>query len=98
VLPLALPGILTGTILTLANAIGETAPLLLIGMNAFVTTPPEGLLSAATTLPTQIFIWADSPERGFVAKTSAGIIVLLVFLILMNAVAIFLRRRLERTW
>jgi phosphate transport system permease protein len=98
VLPLALPGILTGTILTLANAIGETAPLLLIGMNAFVTTPPEGLLSAATTLPTQIFIWADSPERGFVAKTSAGIIVLLAFLILMNAVAIFLRRRLERTW
>jgi phosphate transport system permease protein len=98
VLPLALPGILTGTILTLANAIGETAPLLLIGMNAFVTTPPEGLLSAATTLPTQIFIWADSPERGFVAKTSAGIIVLLAFLILMNAVAIFLRRKFERRW
>ena len=98
VLPLALPGILTGTIIGLAQALGETAPLLLIGMNAFVTTPPEGLMSAATTLPTQIYIWADSPERGFVAKTSAGIVILLVFLILMNAVAIFLRRRLERTW
>jgi phosphate transport system permease protein len=98
VLPLALPGILTGTIISLAHALGETAPLLLVGMNAFVTTPPDGLLDAATTLPTQIYIWADSPERGFVAKTSAGIIVLLVFLILMNGVAIFLRRRLERTW
>ncbi len=98
VLPLALPGILTGTIISLAHALGETAPLLLVGMNAFVTTPPDGLLDAATTLPTQIYIWADSPERGFVAKTSAGIVVLLVFLIAMNAVAIFLRRRLERTW
>lgn len=98
VLPLALPGILTGTIISLAHALGETAPLLLVGMNAFVTTPPDGLLDAATTLPTQIYIWADSPERGFVAKTSAGIIILLVFLIAMNAVAIFLRRRLERTW
>lgn len=98
VLPLALPGILTGTIISLAHAFGETAPLLLVGMNAFITSPPGGLTDAATTLPTQIFIWADSPERGFVAKTSAGILVLLAFLIIMNSIAIFLRRRLERTW
>ncbi len=98
VLPLALPGILTGTIIGLAQALGETAPLLLIGMNAFITSPPGGITDAATALPTQIFIWADSPERGFVAKTSAGILVLLAFLITMNAVAIYLRRRLERTW
>lgn len=98
VLPLAMPGILTGTIISLAHALGETAPLLLVGMNAFITSPPSGILDAATTLPTQIYIWADSPERGFVAKTSAGIIVLLGFLIVMNAVAIFLRRRLERSW
>ncbi len=98
VLPLALPGILTGTIIGLAQALGETAPLLLIGMNAFITSPPGGLMEASTALPTQVFIWADSPERGFVARTSAGILVLLGFLILMNAIAIFLRQRLERTW
>ncbi len=98
VLPLAIPGILTGTIIGLAQALGETAPLLLIGMNAFVPGDPGGLTDASTALPTQIFIWADSPERGFVAKTSAGILVLLGFLITMNAVAIYLRRRLERTW
>ena len=98
VLPLALPGILTGTIIGLAQALGETAPLLLIGMNAFITSPPGGLMDASTALPTQIFIWADSPERGFVSRTSAGILVLLGFLIFMNAVAIFLRQRLERTW
>jgi phosphate transport system permease protein len=98
VLPLALPGILTGTIIGLAQALGETAPLLLVGMNAFITAPPGGILDASTALPTQIFIWADSPERGFVARTSAGILVLLGFLIVMNAVAIFLRQRLERTW
>lgn len=98
VLPLALPGILTGTIIAMAAALGETAPLLLIGMNAFITSPPGGILEAATTLPTQIYIWADSPERGFVARTSAGIIVLLGFLLIMNAVAIFLRQRLERRW
>lgn len=98
VLPLALPGILTGTIIGLAQALGETAPLLLIGMNAFVPGDPGGITDAATALPTQIFIWADSPERGFVAKTSAGIMVLLAFLITMNAVAIYFRRRLERTW
>jgi len=98
VLPLAVPGILTGTIIGLAQALGETAPLLLIGMNAFVTSPPGGLLDASTALPTQIFMWADSPERGFVSRTSAGILVLLAFLILMNLVAIVLRRRFERTW
>ncbi len=98
VLPLAMPGILTGAIIGLAQALGETAPLLLIGMNAFITSPPGGLLDASTALPTQIFIWADSPERGFVARTSAGILVLLGFLIVMNGVAIFLRQRLERKW
>ena len=98
VLPLAMPGILTGTIIGLAHALGETAPLLLIGMNAFITDPPGGILDAATALPTQIYIWADSPERGFVSRTSAAILVLLGFLILMNGLAIFLRQRLERTW
>ncbi len=98
VLPLALPGILTGTIIGLAQALGETAPLLLVGMNAFLTSTPGGLTEAATALPTQIFLWADSPERGFVSRTSAAILVLLGFLIVMNGVAVLLRRRLERTW
>ncbi len=96
VLPLAVPGILTGTIIGLAHALGETAPLLLIGMNAFMTDAPGGIMDAATALPTQIYIWADSPERGFVARTSAGILVLLAFLLVMNGVAIYLRQRLER--
>lgn len=98
VLPLAMPGILTGTIIGLAHALGETAPLLLIGMNAFITSPPGGVMEASTALPTQIYLWADSPERGFVARTSAGILVLLAFLIFMNGLAIFLRQRLERRW
>jgi phosphate transport system permease protein len=98
VLPPALPGIMTGTIIGLAHAFGETAPLLLIGMNAFITSPPAGFLDASTALPTQIFLWADSPERGFVARTSAAILVLLGFLMVMNAVAIFLRQRFERQW
>ncbi len=98
VLPLAMPGILTGTIIGLAHALGETAPLLLIGMNAFITSAPSGVLDASTALPTQIYIWADSPERGFVSRTSAAILVLLGFLVLMNGLAIFLRQRLERTW
>ncbi|HUF87363.1 MAG TPA: phosphate ABC transporter permease PstA [Thermohalobaculum sp.] len=98
VLPLAMPGILTGTIIGMAQALGETAPLLLIGMNAFITAAPEGVTDAATALPTQIFIWADSPERGFVSRTSAAILVLLGFLIAMNALAIYLRRRFERQW
>jgi phosphate transport system permease protein len=98
VLPLALPGIMTGTIIGLAHALGETAPLLLIGMNAFITSPPGGFLEPSTSLPTQIYIWADSPERGFVARTSAGILVLLGFLVVMNGIAVFLRQRLERQW
>ena len=98
VLPLAMPGILTGTIIGLAQALGETAPLLLIGMNAFITSAPGGLTDPATALPTQIFIWADSPERGFVARTSAAILVLIGFLVAMNAIAIFLRQKLERQW
>ena len=98
VLPLALPGILTGTIIGLAQALGETAPLLLIGMNAFITSAPTSVLDASTALPTQIFLWADSPERGFVARTSAAILVLLGFLMMMNAIAIYLRQRFERTW
>ena len=98
VLPLAMPSIMTGTIIGLAQALGETAPLLLIGMNAFITSPPEGVLEASTALPTQIYIWADSPERGFVARTSAAILVLLGFLVLMNGIAIFLRQRFERRW
>jgi phosphate transport system permease protein len=99
VLPLAMPGILTGTIIGLAQALGETAPLLLIGMNAFIPSVDNmGLLEPATSLPTQIFSWADSPERGFVARTSAAILVLLGFLVIMNAIAIFLRQYFQRKW
>jgi phosphate transport system permease protein len=98
VLPLAMPGILTGTIIGLAQALGETAPLLLVGMNAFVTAAPATPFDPSTALPTQIFIWADSPERGFVSRTSAAILVLLGFLVMMNALAIYLRNRFERTW
>ncbi|MEI4262944.1 phosphate ABC transporter permease PstA [Roseovarius sp. D0-M9] len=98
VLPLAMPGILTGTIIGLAQALGETAPLLLIGMNAFITSAPSTPFDSATALPTQIFIWADSPERGFVSRTSAAILVLLSFLILMNGIAIYLRQKFERKW
>jgi len=98
VLPLAMPGILTGTIIGLAQALGETAPLLMIGMVAFIVDIPAGFTDAATVLPVQVFLWADSPERGFVEKTSAAIIVLLGFLILMNAVAVLLRKRFERRW
>ena len=99
VVPLAMPGILTGVIIGLAHALGETAPLLLIGMNAFIPSIENlGLLEPATAFPTQIYAWADSPERGFVARTSAAILVLLGFLIVMNAVAIFLRQRFERKW
>jgi phosphate transport system permease protein len=98
ILPLSMPSILTGTIIGLAQALGETAPLLLIGMNAFITSLPAGVLEASTALPTQIYIWADSPERGFVARTSAAILVLLAFLVIMNGIAIFLRQRFERRW
>jgi phosphate transport system permease protein len=98
VLPLAMPGVMTGTIIAMAQAIGETAPLLLIGMNAFMTAAPSTPFESATTLPTQIFIWADSPERGFVSRTSAAILVLLGILVTMNALAIYLRSRFERRW
>jgi phosphate transport system permease protein len=98
VLPLAMPGILTGTIIGMAHALGETAPLLMIGMVAFIVDIPQGITDAATVLPVQIFIWADSPERAFVERTSAAILVLLVILLMMNALAIVLRRRFERRW
>ncbi len=98
VLPLALPGILTGTIIGMARALGETAPLLMIGMRAFVATPPSGFTDNATVLPMQIFLWSDQIDRGFVERTSAAIIVLLVFLLLMNGLAIYLRNRFEKRW
>ncbi|MDX1401108.1 MAG: phosphate ABC transporter permease PstA [Kiloniellales bacterium] len=98
VLPLALPGMLTGTIIGMARALGETAPLLMIGMVAFVVDIPSGIFDPATALPVQIFLWADSPERAFVERTSAAIMVLLAFLIVMNALAVVLRRRFERRW
>ena len=98
VLPLALPGILTGTIIGMARALGETAPLLMIGMRAFVATPPDGLTSAATVLPVQIFLWSDEIDRGFIERTSAAIIVLLLFLLLMNGIAIYLRNKFEKSW
>lgn len=98
VLPLAMPGILTGTIIGLANALGETAPLLLIGMVAFVVDYPTTPFEPATALPVQVYMWANEAERAFVERTSGAIIVLLVFLVLMNLVAIILRRRFERRW
>lgn len=98
ILPLAMPTVMTGTIISLARALGETAPLLLIGMNAFMTSAAHGVFDASTALPTQIYIWSDSPERGFVSRTSAAILVLLAFLILMNGIAIFLRQRFQRRW
>ena len=98
VLPLAMPGILTGTIIGLAQALGETAPLLMIGMVAFIVDIPQSVTDSATVLPVQVFLWADSPERAFVEKTSAAIMVLLAFLVVMNAVAVFLRKRFERRW
>jgi phosphate transport system permease protein len=98
VLPLAAPGVLTGTIIGLANALGESAPLLLIGMVAFVVDVPTTPLEPATALPVQIYMWANEAERAFVERTSGAIIILLVFLILMNSFAIILRRRFERRW
>jgi phosphate transport system permease protein len=98
VLPLAMPGMLTGTIIGLAQALGESAPLLMIGMVAFIVDIPGGPMDPATALPVQIFLWADSPERGFVERTSAAIMVLLAFLISMNALAVYLRKKFERRW
>jgi len=98
VMPLALPGMLTGTIIGMARALGETAPLLMIGMVAFIVDIPAGFNDPSTALPVQIYLWADSPERAFMERTSAAIMVLLVFLITMNAAAVLLRKRFERRW
>ena len=98
VLPLALPGMLTGTIIGMARALGETAPLLMIGMVAFIVDIPHGFTDPATVLPVQIYLWADSPERAFVERTSAATLALLMFLILMNGLAVVLRRKFEKRW
>ncbi len=98
VLPLAMPGILTGTIIGMAQALGETAPLLMIGMIAFIVDVPGGFTDPATVLPVQIYLWADSPERAFVERTSAAIMVLLTFLVFMNIMAVMLRKKFERRW
>jgi phosphate transport system permease protein len=98
VLPLAMPGMLTGTIIGMARALGETAPLLMIGMVAFIVDVPKGFTDPATVLPVQVFLWSDSPERAFVERTSGAIIVLLAFLIVMNAAAVILRNRFEKRW
>ena len=98
VLPAAMPGIITGTIIGIARAIGESAPLLMIGMVAFILVPPSTPWDSATTLPVQIYLWADSPERGFAEKTSAAILVLLSALIVLNVLAIWLRKRFEIKW
>ncbi len=98
VLPNAMPGMLTGAIIGMSQALGETAPLLMIGMVAFIVDVPTGITDSATVLPVQIYLWSDSPERGFVALTSAAIMVLLMFLIAMNTLAVILRKRLEKRW
>ncbi|MDS4027528.1 MAG: phosphate ABC transporter permease PstA [Candidatus Contendobacter sp.] len=98
VLPLAMPGMLTGSIIGMARALGESAPLLMIGMVAFIVDVPKSFLDPATVLPVQIYLWSDLPERAFVERTSAAIMVLLAFMILMNALAIVLRKRFERRW
>lgn len=98
VLPLAMPGMLTGAIIGMARALGESAPLLMIGMVAFIVDVPHGLTDPSTVLPVQVFLWSDSPERAFVERTSGAIIVLLLFLIAMNATAVILRNRFEKRW
>jgi phosphate transport system permease protein len=98
VLPLAMPGILTGTIIGLAQAAGETAPLLMIGMMAFIVDLPTDVTAKATVLPAQIYMWANNPERAFMARTSAGIVVLLSLLLMVNATAIYFRKRFEKRW
>ena len=98
VLPLALPGMLTGTIIGMSRALGESAPLLMIGMVAFIVDVPGGFTDPATALPVQVYLWADSPERAFAERTSAAIIVLLGFLLLMNLAAVIIRKRMERKW
>ena len=98
VLPLAMPGVLTGAIIGMARALGESAPLLMIGMVAFIVEVPAGVLDPSTVLPVQVFLWSDLPERGFVERTSGAIIVLLLFLIVMNAAAVVLRSKFEKRW
>ncbi len=98
ILPLALPGMLTGTIIGMARALGESAPLLMIGMVAFIVDIPGGFFDPATALPVQIYLWADSPERAFVERTAAATLVLLLFMAIMNATAVLLRKRFERRW
>ena len=98
VLPLAMPGMLTGAIIGMARALGESAPLLMIGMVAFIVDVPKGIMDPATVLPVQIYLWSDLPERAFVERTSAAIMVLLAFMVLMNGLAIILRKRFERRW
>ncbi len=98
VLPLALPGMLTGTIIGMSRALGESAPLLMIGMVAFIVDVPGGFADPATALPVQVYLWADSPERAFAERTAAAIIVLLGFLLLMNLAAVIMRKRMERKW
>ena len=93
-----MPGIMTGTIIGMARALGETAPLLMIGMRAFIATPPDGVTAPASVLPMQIFLWSDEIDAGFVQNTSAAIIVLLVFLLAMNGLAIYLRNKFEVNW
>jgi len=98
VMPLAMPGMLTGTIIGMARALGESAPLLMIGMVAFIVDVPSNPIDPSTALPVQVYLWADSPERAFVERTSAAILVLLAFLLVMNATAIILRKRFEQRW
>lgn len=98
ILPLALPGILTGSIIGMARALGESAPLIMIGMVAFIVDIPTSPFDSSAALPVQVYLWADSPERGFVEKTSAAIMVLLMFLLLMNSLAIWLRNKYEIKW
>jgi phosphate transport system permease protein len=97
-LPLSIPGIMTGTILAVSRALGETAPLLMIGMVAFIADIPQGFFDPTTVLPVQIYLWSDSPEMGFAEKTAAAILVLLGFLILFNLLAVILRKKFERKW
>jgi phosphate transport system permease protein len=98
VIPLALPGMLTGAILGMARALGETAPLLMIGMVAFIADSPSSFTDPATSMPVQIFLWSDSPEKAFAEKTAGAIIVLITFLILMNLSAVLLRKKFEKKW
>ena len=98
VLPLAMPGVLTGTIIGTARALGETAPLLMIGMVAFVVDVPKSILDPATALPVQVYLWSDMPEKGFAERTSAAILVLLAFVGLMNLTAVLLRKKFEIRW